>query len=241
VRNDGLTVVRGGYGRMFNTIMNGTPGARRRRCGRRASTSPTRPYPDPYQGRSPGVVCLDSAAEHQHRRRRHGQSVRGYFQSRLLAATGRRHGAQHRRRVHEDQRLQRNRQHQLTASVIAGHRGAPAVRPLPEWGRILQVQSIGEQDYRALLMRFEKRFSNRYQYTLSYTLSRVTDNSFGQTSTGTSPTRTTRSGMKGTATPIAVHAFVGSGAVSVAPRHHARYWCGRCAALPRSAPARVAI
>ena len=34
-------------------------------------------------------------------------------------------------------------------------------------------------------VRMEKRLSQRYQYTVSYTLSRVTDNSFGQTSTGT--------------------------------------------------------
>ena len=57
--------------------------------------------------------------------------------------------------------------------------------PFPQWGRITQVQSIGTQDYRALLMRLEKRLSKNYQYTVSYTLSRVTDNSFGQTSTGT--------------------------------------------------------
>ena len=56
------------------------------------------------------------------------------------------------------------------------------LRPLPAWGRITQVQSIGWQTYRALLVRLEKRLSNRYQYTVSYTLQRVTDNSFGATS-----------------------------------------------------------
>jgi hypothetical protein len=59
------------------------------------------------------------------------------------------------------------------------------VRPLPAWGNITQVQSIGWQKYRALLVRLEKRLSSRYQYTLSYTLQKVTDNSFGATSTGT--------------------------------------------------------
>ena len=56
---------------------------------------------------------------------------------------------------------------------------------MPEWGRITQVQSIGWQKYTALLVRLEKRLSNRYQYTVSYTLAKVTDNSFGATSTGT--------------------------------------------------------
>ena len=66
-----------------------------------------------------------------------------------------------------------------------GIAATPAVRPLPEWGRINQVQSIGWQKYRALLVRLEKRFSQRYQYTVSYTLQKVEDNSFGATSTGT--------------------------------------------------------
>jgi hypothetical protein len=47
------------------------------------------------------------------------------------------------------------------------------------------VQSIGWQKYEALLVRVEKRLSHRYQYTVSYTLGKVTDNSFGGTSTGT--------------------------------------------------------
>ena len=66
-----------------------------------------------------------------------------------------------------------------------GVAATPVVRPNPAWGNIAQVQSIGDQDYRALLLRLEKRYSRRHQYTLSYTLARVTDNSFGATSTGT--------------------------------------------------------
>jgi len=56
--------------------------------------------------------------------------------------------------------------------------------PYPQWGRINQIQAIGWQDYRALLMRLQKRLSNNHQYTVSYTLGRVVDNSFGGTSTG---------------------------------------------------------
>jgi hypothetical protein len=48
------------------------------------------------------------------------------------------------------------------------------VRPLPDWGIIIQRQSLKEGDYvyRALLARIEKRFSHRYQYLISYTLSK---------------------------------------------------------------------
>ncbi|MQA31731.1 MAG: hypothetical protein GEU82_18170 [Luteitalea sp.] len=47
------------------------------------------------------------------------------------------------------------------------------VRPLPEWGDVVQQQvSDGAYDYRALLVRLDKRYSHRYQYTLSYTLAK---------------------------------------------------------------------
>jgi len=66
-----------------------------------------------------------------------------------------------------------------------GVAATPRVVPYPAWGNITQVQSIGWQKYEALLVRVEKRLSHRYQYTASYTLAKVTDNSFGGTSTGT--------------------------------------------------------
>src|SRR6185436_17716718 len=53
VRNDGKTVVRAGYGRLFNTIMNGTPGAEETTLRQTAINIANAPYPDPYQGRSP--------------------------------------------------------------------------------------------------------------------------------------------------------------------------------------------
>ncbi len=48
--------------------------------------------------------------------------------------------------------------------------GTTGVRPLPQFGRILQTQSIGYVDYKALLVRLEKRFDNSYMYMVSYTL-----------------------------------------------------------------------
>jgi len=93
-----------------------------------------------------------------------------------------------------------------------GIAATPAVRPSPAWGNISQVQSIGKQDYRALLVRVEKRLSQRYQYTLSYTLGRVTDNSFGATSTGTVTDAYNPQWDQGYGNADRRHAFVGSGA-----------------------------
>jgi hypothetical protein len=50
------------------------------------------------------------------------------------------------------------------------------VRPLPEWGQIIQRQATGTFTYKALLVRLEKRLSNRYQYQLSYTLAKQDSN-----------------------------------------------------------------
>jgi len=47
------------------------------------------------------------------------------------------------------------------------------LRPLPEWGRILQTQSIGSSTYKALMVRIDKRYANRFLYLMSYTLSKT--------------------------------------------------------------------
>jgi outer membrane receptor protein involved in Fe transport len=53
---------------------------------------------------------------------------------------------------------------------------APKVLPLPAWGQINQTQPIGTYGYRALYVRLDKRYSHRYQYTVSYTLAKQNDN-----------------------------------------------------------------
>ena len=68
VRNNGRTVVRAGYGRLFNTIMNGTPGAEETTLRQTAISINNATYPDPHGGRSPASFALDGAAEHRHRR-----------------------------------------------------------------------------------------------------------------------------------------------------------------------------
>ncbi|HEV2387819.1 MAG TPA: TonB-dependent receptor [Candidatus Acidoferrales bacterium] len=52
----------------------------------------------------------------------------------------------------------------------------PSVRPLPQWGQIILHEPISKGDYKAMYLRFEKRYSHRYQYLVSYTLSDCKDN-----------------------------------------------------------------
>ena len=49
--------------------------------------------------------------------------------------------------------------------------GATGTRPLGQFARVLQAQSIGFMDYKALLVRLEKRLDHNYMYLVSYTLS----------------------------------------------------------------------
>ena len=51
-----------------------------------------------------------------------------------------------------------------------------ARRPLANWGNVTELASNGWSDYRALYVRLDKRFANRYQYLLSYTRDWTTNN-----------------------------------------------------------------
>ncbi|HEX4227199.1 MAG TPA: carboxypeptidase regulatory-like domain-containing protein [Bryobacteraceae bacterium] len=60
--------------------------------------------------------------------------------------------------------------------VDLNYPNASGVRPLPAWGQINQHQSTAQAKYKALYVEFDKRFSNRFQATVSYTLASSTDN-----------------------------------------------------------------
>lgn len=51
-------------------------------------------------------------------------------------------------------------------------------RPYPQFARVNFWQPTADNVYRALLLKFERRFSGRYQYLASYTLSKSEDDSF---------------------------------------------------------------
>jgi hypothetical protein len=51
-------------------------------------------------------------------------------------------------------------------------------RPYPQFARVNYWQPTADNEYRALLVKFERRFSGRYQYSASYTLSKSEDDSF---------------------------------------------------------------
>jgi Carboxypeptidase regulatory-like domain/TonB dependent receptor len=212
LRNNGTNVVRAGYGRLFNTIMNGTPGAETTTLLQTSISINNPTYPDPYGGRSPAsfastappnISIVDDNMVNPY------SDMYNVGYSRQLGAD---------MAINVDGVYVKSNAFNASLNVntplqsAPGIPATPIVRPNPAWGNIAQVQSIGEQDYRALLMRLEKRFSQRYQYTLSYTLARVTDNSFGATSTGTVTDFYHPEWDNGYGNADRRHTFVGSGA-----------------------------
>ena len=52
------------------------------------------------------------------------------------------------------------------------------VKPYPQFGRVSFGQPTADNDYKALLVKVEKRMSHHYQALVSYTLSKATDSNF---------------------------------------------------------------
>ena len=55
------------------------------------------------------------------------------------------------------------------------------LRPYPLFGQINESAPVGFYNYRGLYVRLEKRYAKRYQYLVSYTLAKQTDNYNGST------------------------------------------------------------
>ena len=208
VRNDGRTVVRAGAGRQYNAIMNGIPGNETGAFQQMSINIRNPSYPDPYGGRSPasfastappniGIVSdeLENA---------YSDTVTAGFSRELWGNMA----------VHVDGVYTKS--DKFDAGVrINSPDAVTGIRPLPEWGIITETQSIGWQKYQALLMRLDKRFSNNNQYTISYTLSKTRDNSFGATSTGIITDAARPELDEGYGNSDRRHALVASGAVIV--------------------------
>lgn len=179
VRDDGKTVVRAGAGRQYNVIMNGTPGGETTTLRQTSINIANPSYPDPYQGRSPASFASTAPPNIQivddNMVNPYSDTINAGVSRELRASMA----------IHVDGVYTKS--DKFNATVRINTPVNPAQRtivPIPGWGVIQQVQSIGWQKYQAMLVRLEKRMSNNHQYTISYTLAKTTDNSFGPTSTG---------------------------------------------------------
>ena len=73
--------------------------------------------------------------------------------------------------IHVDGVYNRMSKVPMTIDINPRSGGTTGNRPLPQFARVLQAQSIGFMNYKALLVRLEKRLDRHYMYLVSYTLS----------------------------------------------------------------------
>jgi hypothetical protein len=176
----GKTVLRLGYGLYYNPMNISATGGELSNLQQLNVTITNPAYPDPYQGRDPvsfagaaaqNIGIIDNTLENL-------QSVAyttGISQQ-LTSTLG----------IHVDTVY--NRMSKVPTSIDINMRPgffpygtgttfvATGNRALPQFAKINQIQSIGWMDYKALLMRLEKRFDNRYMYLVSYTLAKTYGN-----------------------------------------------------------------
>jgi len=84
------------------------------------------------------------------------------------------------------------------------------VRPYAGFGRAQMIQSLGNSEYKALFVRFERRFRGDHQYLLSYTLSTAEDDL-----EGLPPDQSNLSNLRGYAGADRRHRFIASGMLMI--------------------------
>lgn len=175
IHKNGESVFRAGYGVYYDNIrtLNNIFGSEWRILSQYNITILNPSYPDPYQGRDPldfaaagpfNIQILDNNFVNPY-----SQQYNLGFSQQIATDL-----AIHLDGVYVYTLRDRNLVNINEADPVTGQ------RPLPEWGRIDQDQSILKAKYGAFFARLDKRFSHRWQFLLSYTLAKSVDNQPGQ-------------------------------------------------------------
>ena len=169
VRDDGRSVLRGGYGIVYVNLQNSLLDGEITAFQQYGVTIKNPSYPDPYNGKSPESFVSTAPPNitigANDLRNPFAQTASLGFSQQIGPSL-----AIHVDGVYSNIDDYPNRVNINTPDPASG------MRPLPQWGQIVQSQPAqGSFDYRALLVRLEKRYSTRYLYTVSYTLSKQED------------------------------------------------------------------
>ena len=167
VNNNGRSVVRAAYGWYYQYVMQNQLRNELTTLLQNSVNIRNPTYPDPYGGLSPqqfvvvsaapNVTILDDEIENAEAK---GVSV-GFSQELRPNMA-----------VHVDGIFTDVDKMTQSANINTPLNG---VRPIAGWGNIVQLRSAGFHDYRAMLVRLDKRLANRHQYMLSYTLAKETN------------------------------------------------------------------
>jgi hypothetical protein len=127
-------------------------------------------YPDPYGGRDPisfvSTGVQNIAVEANDLENLQSAAYTGGMSRQLGAALA----------IHVDGVYNKMTKVPMAIDINPRSGGTTGTRALPHFGRVLQTQSIGWADYKALLLRLEKRLEHNYMYTVSYTLASTNGN-----------------------------------------------------------------
>jgi carboxypeptidase family protein len=181
LKNDGRTVARAGYGLYYNPINTQNELAEIQNFRQLTATIANPTYPDPYGGRDPiafvATGVQNIAVEANDLENLQSAAYTGGLSQGLTSALA----------IHIDGVYNRMTKVPMAIDVNPRSGGTTGNRPLPQFGRVLQTQSIGDVTYKALLVRLEKRLDRNYMYTVSYTLAStngsVSSSSFSSTIT----------------------------------------------------------
>jgi carboxypeptidase family protein len=170
LKNDGRTVVRAGYGLYYNP-MNAISELQEIQNFIQLNAVIANPtYPDPYGGRDPfafvsaGVQNIAVNADDLENLQ--SAAYTGGLSQSLTSALA----------IHVDGVYNKMTKVPMAIDINPRSGGTTGDRPLPQFGRVLQTQSIGWANYKALLVRLEKRLDHNYMYTVSYTLASTNGN-----------------------------------------------------------------
>jgi len=165
VRNDTKTVVRADYGIYYNPMNLQITSAEMANYRQPTAIIANPTYPDPYGGRDPLTFVSTAPANIQ---------VMADDLENLQSAAytvGVSRALTSVLALHVDGVYNRMTKVPMTIDINPRSGGTIGNRPLPQFARVLQAQSIGFMNYKALLVRLEKRLERNYMYLVSYTLS----------------------------------------------------------------------
>jgi hypothetical protein len=163
-------VLRAGYGLYYNVMNTQAELAEIQNFRQLNATIANPSYPDPYRGLDPFTFVATTpqniAVEANDLENLQSAAYTGGISRQLGAALA----------IHVDGVYNKMTKVPMAIDINPRSGGTTGNRLLPQFGRVLQTQSIGWANYKALLLRLEKRLEHNYMYTVSYTLASTEGN-----------------------------------------------------------------